>query len=47
MPDSARASHILIPFIGAQRVSPDVTRTVEEAKKTSRQSFYCYKKKKE
>jgi len=33
MPDSARASHILIPFVGAQRVAPDVTRTEEEAKK--------------
>ncbi|PQJ71877.1 peptidylprolyl isomerase [Polaribacter butkevichii] len=32
MPDSARASHILIPFLGAQRVSPEVTRTEEEAK---------------
>ncbi|WP_026777006.1 peptidylprolyl isomerase [Polaribacter sp. Hel_I_88] len=33
MPDSVRASHILIPFVGAQRVAPDVTRTEEEAKK--------------
>ncbi|KGL61887.1 peptidylprolyl isomerase [Polaribacter sp. Hel1_85] len=33
MPDSAKASHILIPFIGAQRVAPDVTRTEDEAKK--------------
>ncbi len=33
MPDSAKASHILIPFIGASRVAPDVTRTDEEAKK--------------
>lgn len=33
MPDSARASHILIPFVGSQRVAPDVTRTEEEAKK--------------
>ncbi|QVY67360.1 peptidylprolyl isomerase [Polaribacter sp. Q13] len=32
MPDSARASHILIPFIGAQRVAPNVTRTQDEAK---------------
>ena len=30
--DSAKASHILIPFLGAQRVAPDVTRTEEEAK---------------
>ena len=32
MPDSARASHILIPFLGAQRVTPDVVRTEAEAK---------------
>ena len=32
MPDSVRASHILIPFVGAQRVAPDVTRTQDEAK---------------
>ena len=35
MPDSVKASHILIPFIGAQRVAQDVTRTEEEAKKLS------------
>ncbi len=33
MPDSAKASHVLIPFVGAQRATPDVTRTEEEAKK--------------
>ena len=33
MPDSVRASHILIPFVGSQRAAPDVTRTEEEAKK--------------
>jgi peptidylprolyl isomerase/peptidyl-prolyl cis-trans isomerase D len=32
MPDSTRASHILIPFIGSQRVAADVTRTEVEAK---------------
>ena len=32
MPDSVKASHILIPFVGAQRVAPDVVRTEEEAK---------------
>jgi len=32
MPDSVKASHILIPFIGAQRAAADVTRTEEEAK---------------
>ncbi|TMM32081.1 peptidylprolyl isomerase [Polaribacter aestuariivivens] len=31
MPDSVKASHILIPFVGAQRATPDVTRTKEEA----------------
>ena len=33
MPDSVKASHILIPFVGSQRVAADVTRTEEEAKK--------------
>lgn len=33
MPDSVRASHILIPFVGSQRVAPEVTRTEDEAKK--------------
>lgn len=33
LPDSVRASHILIPFTGALRVGADVTRTEEEAKK--------------
>jgi peptidyl-prolyl cis-trans isomerase D len=32
MPDSVRASHILIPFVGSQRAAADVTRTEEEAK---------------
>ena len=32
MPDSVKASHILIPFIGSDRVAADVTRTEEEAK---------------
>ncbi|WP_218598263.1 peptidylprolyl isomerase [Polaribacter sp. NJDZ03] len=32
MPDSARASHILIPFLGAQRAAADITRTQGEAK---------------
>jgi peptidylprolyl isomerase/peptidyl-prolyl cis-trans isomerase D len=31
MPDSVRASHILIPFIGSQRVAAEVTRTKEQA----------------
>lgn len=33
MPDSVKASHILIPFIGSQRAAADVTRTEDEAKK--------------
>jgi peptidylprolyl isomerase/peptidyl-prolyl cis-trans isomerase D len=33
IPDSVKASHILIPFVGAQRATPDITRTEEEAKK--------------
>ncbi len=31
MPDSVKASHILIPFVGSQRATPDVTRTEEQA----------------
>jgi peptidyl-prolyl cis-trans isomerase D len=31
MPDSVRASHILIPFIGSQSAAQDVTRTKEQA----------------
>ena len=33
MPDSVKSSHILIPFAGAQRATPDVSRTEEEAQK--------------
>jgi peptidylprolyl isomerase/peptidyl-prolyl cis-trans isomerase D len=33
LPDSVKASHILIPFIGAQRVAADIIRTEEQAKK--------------
>ena len=32
MPDSVRASHILIPFVGSQRATADITRSKEEAK---------------
>ena len=35
MPDSVKASHILIPFIGSQRATPGVTKTEEQAKKTA------------
>jgi peptidylprolyl isomerase/peptidyl-prolyl cis-trans isomerase D len=44
MPDSARASHILIPFVGAQRVAPEVTRTEEEAKKLADSLFNVLKR---
>ena len=33
LPDSAKASHILIPFVGALRAGADITRTEEDAKK--------------
>ena len=33
MPDSVRASHILIPFAGSQSAAPDVLRSKEDAKK--------------
>jgi peptidylprolyl isomerase/peptidyl-prolyl cis-trans isomerase D len=33
IPDSVKASHILIPFVGSQRATPDIKRTEEEAKK--------------
>ncbi|QNM85672.1 peptidylprolyl isomerase [Polaribacter pectinis] len=33
MPDSVKASHILIPFVGSQRATPDITRTEDQAKK--------------
>ena len=35
MPDSVKASHILIPFVGAQRAAADITRTEEQAKNTA------------
>ena len=41
MPDSVKASHILIPFVGAQRVAPDVKRTEEDAK-LSRNSYNAF-----
>lgn len=44
MPDSVRASHILIPYTGAQRVAPDVTRTEEEAKKLADSLFTVVKR---
>jgi peptidyl-prolyl cis-trans isomerase D len=35
MPDSAKVRHILIPFTGAERVAPDVTKTDVQAKATA------------
>lgn len=35
VPDSATVRHILIPFIGATRATPDITKTDAEAKKTA------------
>ena len=35
LPDSAQASHILIPFVGATSAAATVTQTEEEAKKTA------------
>ncbi|WP_397445810.1 peptidylprolyl isomerase [Polaribacter sp. R77954] len=46
MPDSARASHILIPFVGAQRVAPEVTRTEDEAKKLADSLYNVVKRRK-
>ena len=46
MPDSVRASHILIPFVGSQRVAPDVTRTEEEAKELADSLYNVIKRRK-
>jgi parvulin-like peptidyl-prolyl isomerase len=35
MPDSVKARHILIPFVGAASAQPEVTQTEAEAKKTA------------
>ena len=35
IPDSAKVRHILIPYAGATRVDPSVTKTQQEAKKTA------------
>lgn len=44
MPDSVRASHILIAHVGAQRVLPEVTRTEEEAKELADSLFTVIKR---
>ncbi len=46
MPDSVRASHILIPFVGTQRAAPEVTRTEEDAKKLADSLLTVVKSKK-
>ncbi|MDP4988541.1 MAG: peptidylprolyl isomerase, partial [Polaribacter sp.] len=46
MPDSVKASHILIPFVGSQRVAPEVTRTEEGAKKLADSLLTVVKSKK-
>lgn len=44
VPDSATVRHILIPFIGATRATPDVTKTEAEAKKTADSIYNIIKK---
>ena len=46
LPDSAKASHILIPFLGASSADATVTQTEEEAKKTADSLLAVVKKKK-
>lgn len=46
MPDSVRASHILIPYLGSQRASQEVTKTKEEAKKFADSLFTIAKRSK-
>merc|ERR1711916_105520 len=46
MPDSARASHILVPYIGAQRAAADITRSKEAAKKMADSIFNIVKRNK-
>ena len=46
LPDSAKASHILIPFLGASSADATVTQTEGEAKKTADSLLAVVKKKK-
>ena len=46
LPDSAKASHILIPFLGASSADATVTQTEEEAKKTADSLLAVVKKRK-
>lgn len=43
IPDSAKVRHILIPFIGATRATPEITRTDAEAKTTADSIFNVIK----
>ena len=45
MPDSVKASHILIPFVGSQRAAQNVTRTKEQAEKLADSVLTVVKKK--
>ena len=44
LPDSVKARHILIPFLGALRASPSITQTDEQAKKTADSLLTIFKK---
>ncbi|MBT8385238.1 MAG: peptidylprolyl isomerase [Bacteroidia bacterium] len=44
LPDSVKARHILIPFLGALRASPSVTQTDEQAKNTADSLLTIFKK---
>jgi peptidyl-prolyl cis-trans isomerase D len=44
MPDSVKASHILIPYVGSKSVTPDVTRTKEQAEKLADSIFTVVKR---
>ncbi|MCI2229052.1 peptidylprolyl isomerase [Polaribacter sp. MSW13] len=46
MPDSVKASHILISYVGSQRATPEVTRTKEQAKKLADSILTVVKKSK-
>ena len=46
LPDSVKARHILIPFVGAQSADPSIAQTEEEAKKTADSLLTVLKKNK-
>lgn len=47
LPDSAQASHILIPFVGASSADATITKTEEQAKKTADSLLAIVKKSKD